>query len=272
MLFLNNQILKYVLFVFSITLIGGILFIFPDFIYYPTIGLKGVIYTILHWALNCIPLLLLIYAISLNKYLFSISFPLLVLLGTTIGFYSFFYRATLTPMIIDATLNNDLGTSIDVISWPQVLITLLIFAVSVTIVIYRFKYIKVTKKTYHLFSIIILSIIAFSINDRARTSFFQHFPTSFYYNFNEYRRLNENRELPRINPDPQLNYKSNEEITVVFVIGESLRADHLSLNGYPRNTTPLLSKQQNIVSFKNIYSQYTYTNPRLHIYLLVPTA
>jgi glucan phosphoethanolaminetransferase (alkaline phosphatase superfamily) len=42
-------------------------------------------------------------------------------------------------------------------------------------------------------------------------------------------------------------------------LGESLRADHLSFNGYERNTTPYLS-QEDIISFPNIYSEYTYTD------------
>jgi lipid A ethanolaminephosphotransferase len=36
---------------------------------------------------------------------------------------------------------------------------------------------------------------------------------------------------------------------LVLVIGESARADHFSLNGYPRPTNPLLEKQPNLVNF-----------------------
>ena len=38
---------------------------------------------------------------------------------------------------------------------------------------------------------------------------------------------------------------------MVFVVGETVRGDHISLNGYPRDTMPLLSKQANIYSFKD---------------------
>ncbi|MFQ3198061.1 MAG: lipid A ethanolaminephosphotransferase [Paraglaciecola sp.] len=46
---------------------------------------------------------------------------------------------------------------------------------------------------------------------------------------------------------------------VIVVVGETARADHFSLNGYPRKTNPLLEQEQNLVSFSNISSCGTAT-------------
>ena len=46
---------------------------------------------------------------------------------------------------------------------------------------------------------------------------------------------------------------------MVFVVGETARADHFGLIGYTRNTTPLLSKQSNLYSFKDAVSCGTST-------------
>ncbi len=46
---------------------------------------------------------------------------------------------------------------------------------------------------------------------------------------------------------------------MVFVVGETARADHFGLNGYTRDTTPLLAKQANLYSFKNASSCGTST-------------
>ena len=46
---------------------------------------------------------------------------------------------------------------------------------------------------------------------------------------------------------------------MVFVVGETARADHFGLNGYARNTTPLLSKRSNLYSFKDAVSCGTST-------------
>jgi lipid A ethanolaminephosphotransferase len=45
---------------------------------------------------------------------------------------------------------------------------------------------------------------------------------------------------------------------IILVIGEAVRADRLSLNGYYRETTPLLAKE-NVISFSNMYSCGTST-------------
>ena len=46
---------------------------------------------------------------------------------------------------------------------------------------------------------------------------------------------------------------------MVFVVGEAVRADHIGLNGYKRDTTPLLASQSDIYSFKNAASCGTST-------------
>lgn len=46
---------------------------------------------------------------------------------------------------------------------------------------------------------------------------------------------------------------------MVFVVGETVRSDHVGLNGYQRHTTPLLSKVDNVYSFKKVTSCGTST-------------
>ncbi len=45
---------------------------------------------------------------------------------------------------------------------------------------------------------------------------------------------------------------------IVMVVGEAARADHFSLNGYPRETNPLLAKES-VISFRDMYSNGTST-------------
>ncbi len=57
---------------------------------------------------------------------------------------------------------------------------------------------------------------------------------------------------------------------MVFVVGETARADHISLNGYPRDTMPRLAKEDNIYSFKQATSCGTstaYSVPCMFSYL-----
>lgn len=50
----------------------------------------------------------------------------------------------------------------------------------------------------------------------------------------------------------------SERKLLVVVVGETVRADHLSLNGYERNTNPLLA-QEDVISFSNVWSCGTST-------------
>ncbi len=45
--------------------------------------------------------------------------------------------------------------------------------------------------------------------------------------------------------------KGKTPLITVVVIGESARSDHFSINGYERETTPLLQARKNLVNFKN---------------------
>jgi len=54
-------------------------------------------------------------------------------------------------------------------------------------------------------------------------------------------------------PGKAFSYKADpamDDVTVVFVIGESARYDHLGLYGYGRDTSPLLAKEKNLVALK----------------------
>lgn len=66
-------------------------------------------------------------------------------------------------------------------------------------------------------------------------------------------RFNELRNLPSC-AEPLSRCDAPDDLAVVFHMGESVRADHLSLNGYHRNTMPLLSREPNVVSFPHATS------------------
>jgi len=65
-----------------------------------------------------------------------------------------------------------------------------------------------------------------------------------------------------------LSNKKNKNSFFVLVLGESARSDRFSLNGYKRNTNPLLSTHKNLVSYTNFHSLDTSTKPAVpHIFL-----
>jgi glucan phosphoethanolaminetransferase (alkaline phosphatase superfamily) len=60
-------------------------------------------------------------------------------------------------------------------------------------------------------------------------------------------------------------YKEKE--IYILVIGETARASNWSLNGYGRDTNPLLSQQKNVVSFSNMVSGWLWTRMSVPVIL-----
>jgi lipid A ethanolaminephosphotransferase len=69
---------------------------------------------------------------------------------------------------------------------------------------------------------------------------------------------NSNQPLVKIGEDAELIAHKKREL-VILVVGETVRADHFSLNGYSRQTNPMLAKHD-LVSFTDVTSCGTSTN------------
>ncbi len=111
-----------------------------------------------------------------------------------------------------------------------------------------------------------LSLFAFS---KYYTSFFrEHKPLRFtinpiywIYSSGKYLYLTYNSGPLTITPigtDAKVIHDGKAHKLVIMVVGEAARADHFSLNGYSRNTTPELT-QEHIINFPKMYSCGTAT-------------
>lgn len=58
---------------------------------------------------------------------------------------------------------------------------------------------------------------------------------------------------------PSIFIPQKKPLQVIVVIGESARADRFQINGYPRETTPNLMKEKNLINFGGIQSFAAYT-------------
>lgn len=259
----KKNFIRYIIFLLACTSWVGVFFILSDFIDYPKNDIISTLIIFAQWAFICFCAGSLIYLLSVNKYIFAVLFPALSIIGSILTYYKLGYKATLTPMIIDATLHNDLRTSLDVVSPFLIIFICLCLIISFVFVWVRFKKITVERSYWHLIIALIVMYCIFNISPRIRISINQRFPFSVYANIAEYNSIQTKGATIRIDTDKNIHYLSTDSLIVVFVIGESLRADHLSLNSYKRTTNPKLSKRDNIVSFPNIFSEYTNTNRSL---------
>lgn len=87
-------------------------------------------------------------------------------------------------------------------------------------------------------------------------------PLTYLYSAGQFvasRFTDHSTHVAAIGTDAKISVEDKDFDLVVLIVGETARADHWSLNGYPKLTNPLLSKEPNLVSFSNMSSCGTST-------------
>jgi glucan phosphoethanolaminetransferase (alkaline phosphatase superfamily) len=162
-------------------------------------------------------------------------------------------------MMIDLLLVNDIRTDVHAMSVWLILLAVLALAVSAGVVSYRYRRVTCPYPWAWLTvgcTLVYVSVFGISVHS---DKVLQRMPFSFYDAISQYvaQRHIVAEERPLLDGCSE---EGSDSLTVVLIIGESLRADHLQLNGYRRATTPLLSREPNLVSLPHVWSRYSYTH------------
>lgn len=131
-----------------------------------------------------------------------------------------------------------------------------------------FKKQLITKLRDIAICLLVIFVALLSYN-RSYASFLrEHKPLRYYANpiyffYSSYRFFNDkmtdkNGALAEVGRDARIPTADTERELVVFILGETARSDHFSVNGYHNKTNPLLEKED-IISFKDVYSCGTST-------------
>ena len=113
-------------------------------------------------------------------------------------------------------------------------------------------------------SIIIIVLILFSFGKNYASFFREQKPLRYYTNptyyiysvgkFASHFFINSKKTiLDSIGLNAKVIRLGTQRRLIIFVVGETARRDHLSLNGYAKETNPLL-KKENVISFSNMTS------------------
>ncbi|MDD2886457.1 MAG: phosphoethanolamine--lipid A transferase [Aliarcobacter sp.] len=208
--------------------------------------------------------------------------PVLILTLVVSAFTAYFmdtYHIVIDDSMIRNTLQTNLSESSDLFSFKLVAYIFLL-AILPSYFIYKakveykpFKQ-EIFGKLKTLFlSLVIILIILFSFS-KFYTSFFrEHKPLRYHvnpiywiYSVGNYinktitsgpivvKEIGKDAKIS----DSQNNEKVKKSELVIMVVGEAARADRFSLNGYQKETNPLL-KKEDIINFTNMYSCGTST-------------
>lgn len=254
-----KKVLVPLLFVFIITVAYALIFTLSEFSDSPYSNFHDFMVLAFQWVAIAVGTFGLLYLLSINKYIFAIAFPLLVAFSTVLAYYRYTVNATLTPMTIELALINDLRTNMQVVSWQLVSLILLSLVVSVAIVWLRWKKISFTRPYIHLIVALGIIFMTNSFIPQLKRPLTQRMPYSIYYNFKLYFEIRDVAAEHRETFTSE-SVANSDSLVVVFVIGESLRNDHLQINGYERETTPYLMEEDNLVSLADIYGAECFTH------------
>ncbi len=250
---------QYLLWIFITTLWATICFIVPDFFDAPITDIASFCKYFLYVIILSISIFLFLYAIGVNKYIASIFLPIFAIIGSAVAYFRVAQHATVTPMIVEVTLQTNLREAQSVISWHLYAYVVFNICIVVGLLYWRFRILHPHHLGLHLFIVIGLFSIFYNCNNQLQIAINNRYPYNVFFSLYKYGELQYLRKH-QIKHIPQtILLSSIDTLNVIFVLGESVRADHIGLNGYKRNTTPRLAQRDNIVSLPNIYTVHTHT-------------
>jgi len=197
-----------------------------------------------------------------------------LLLSSMASYFMNNYNVVIDYVMIQNLLQTNVNEASDLFSFKLVYYFLLL-GVLPSLFVYlakiqpaSWKRTMLTKSACIAITILIaLSLIL--LFSKPYTSFFrEHTPLRYYTNPTYYiysvgKYINQTYFSPQVvvqtlGTDARLPTTDLDRELVILVIGEATRADRLSLNGYQRETTPLLQKED-VISFTEMYSCGTST-------------
>jgi len=200
---------------------------------------------------------------------------ILLLLSSAISYFSNNYNVVIDHVMIQNLLQTNVNEAGDLFS-SKLLLYLFLLGVLPAVFIWRveiqpvsWKKAIITKLVNSSIAVLVVlgMVLLFS---RFYTSFFrEHKPLRYYtnptyslYSAGKYiSRTYGSREIA-VQPqgeDAHVSADDPDRELIILVVGEAVRADRLSLNGYERETTPLL-QQEDVISFSRMYSCGTSTS------------
>lgn len=241
----------------TVTLAYSLLIVTLDFHNVPVIDFSNFDKVFFNWLLISSLSGVIIYYLILNKWIFTFLFPLFFIGSATLAYYIFQFNIEFDAGVLESAFFTNSSESFTLISLKFVLYIILIITVCFFIIRKRYR-VNNNKRSF-LFKIYSIAgvflILILMITD---SKYIIHkVPFSLYTGVEDYMQ---NKLV--LGGNSKFIWEESEckadSLTIVFILGESMRADHLNFNGYERQTFPEMAKTS-VLSFDRIISEWTYT-------------
>jgi len=213
--------------------------------------------------------LIMFFIISHNKYLFKILSSLIIILTSVCAYFMSSYDIVFDQRIVLSIFATNPGEASELLN-PSIIISIVLWAIAplvfVNIVRIKQNNLLTMHKLKEVAIILILVISPIALNpkiyakDNLKNLKTAYLPFNYLSAANKYLTdgINNKYNHPKENlfTKHQFTFSGeNDQGTIfVLVIGEAARSGNFSLNGYERETNPLLKNIPNLVSFKDSLS------------------
>jgi lipid A ethanolaminephosphotransferase len=207
------------------------------------------------------------------KYVFKPFAVFVLLLGAISAYAMDVYGYVISSNSYQNLFQSDSREMMDLFSFKLLAYLLWILAVPCLLLFrLKLKYLTWKQKLVHLLAAVLLITSNLMFYNKNYTSFLRnHKQLRYYINptrpvyalfkyISEQVNGNVSHDLQILDPEAALVENTSKPRLIVLVIGEADRAMNQNLNGYKRQTNPLLGAREDIYSFKNVSSCGTETS------------
>lgn len=255
----SRDIVRQVIHSAACALVIGLLCTMADFIGMPVDGWRDTLTVGMQWAavVVCLWCLMMIVT-STGKIASCIIMGVIMLAGSVLAYYRHEWNYSLNPSMFDILGATASGGTM--ITWQLVVWVIVATAIGVVEMLLGHRWYKVSWKSGILVIVCVMGMwLILREDSRLSMPVRNRIPFNIAYVYKEYAENKHEIETERERTIGQVE-PVDEDLLTVVVIGEALRSANLGLNGYWRETTPLLSKRDGVISFRNMWTDIVYTN------------
>lgn len=241
-LLFNSVVIAYKFDYYKVTLLKAILELTKDFIYIYIFSF------------------IIFFGLSIHRLIFVIGSLFLFITSAIASYYLYFFHIAPTKEMMGSFFSTDFNEIYELVSIK--LIIWLLFSLSVCI--YTIKHFTVANSKLFVTNLLSALCLLIFINNIIAPQFKilnSYFPIQYLHNTYLHLAKVTKKHVTRDDISSKFTFKDNSDSDIIgiLVIGESARFDHFGINGYNRDTTPYLTKLENIFSFKaQSASNHTY--------------
>ena len=221
------------------------------------------------WAVNVFLLGLVCFRVTIKWLL-----PIIFVCSSQAAYFMDTYNVVIDDTMLENALATDTAETLDLLSLQQLLYFLFIGVLPSWLVIklpineVSWGRGLVQRAALLVSAIVVIAICVGSLSTFYASFLREHKQLRFYANPSYYLysvgRLVKNRvgvtdHALKTRGDDAVQAPQEKRRLVVVIVGETVRSDHFGLNGYTRQTTPLLAARSDIYSFTDVWSCGTST-------------